>query len=75
MGRGAWWATVHGVAKSQTQLSNQGQENYSLSPSQLMGSSCTSRRISLPSYQSYFSRFPSILLGIQQASSMYLLKE
>ena len=21
-GRGAWWATVHGVAKSQTQLSN-----------------------------------------------------
>ena len=75
MGRGAWWATVHGVAKSQTQLSNQGQENYSLSPSQLMGSSSTSRRISSPSYQSYFSWFPSILLGIQQASSMYLLKE
>ena len=23
MDRGAWWATVHGVAKSQTQLSNQ----------------------------------------------------
>ena len=22
MDRGAWWATVHGVAKSQTQLSN-----------------------------------------------------
>ena len=22
MGRGAWWATVHGVAKSQTQLSD-----------------------------------------------------
>ena len=22
MGRGAWWATVHGVAKSQTQLGN-----------------------------------------------------
>ena len=22
MGRGAWWTTVHGVAKSQTQLSN-----------------------------------------------------
>ena len=22
MNRGAWWATVHGVAKSQTQLSN-----------------------------------------------------
>ena len=22
MGRGAWWATVHGVAKSQTRLSN-----------------------------------------------------
>ena len=22
MGRGAWWAAVHGVAKSQTQLSN-----------------------------------------------------
>ena len=24
MGRGAWWATVNGVAKSQTQISNQG---------------------------------------------------
>ena len=23
MDRGAWWATVHGVTKSQTQLSNQ----------------------------------------------------
>ena len=23
MGRGAWWATVHGVAKSQKQLSDQ----------------------------------------------------
>ena len=23
MYRGAWWATVHGVAKSQTQLSNE----------------------------------------------------
>ena len=23
MDRGAWWVTVHGVAKSQTQLSNQ----------------------------------------------------
>ena len=22
MGRGAWWATVHGLAKSQTQLSD-----------------------------------------------------
>ena len=22
MGRGAWWATVHGVAKSQTRLSD-----------------------------------------------------
>ena len=22
MGRGAWWATVHGVTKGQTQLSN-----------------------------------------------------
>ena len=22
MDRGAWWATVHGIAKSQTQLSN-----------------------------------------------------
>ena len=22
MGRGAWWATVHGVAKSQTRLTN-----------------------------------------------------
>jgi len=22
MDKGAWWATVHGVAKSQTQLSN-----------------------------------------------------
>ena len=22
MGRGAWWATVHGVAKSQTRLNN-----------------------------------------------------
>ena len=22
MGRGAWWATVHGVAKIQTQLNN-----------------------------------------------------
>ena len=22
MGRGAWWATVHGVTKSQTQLNN-----------------------------------------------------
>ena len=22
MGRGAWWAIVHGIAKSQTQLSN-----------------------------------------------------
>ena len=23
MGRGAWWSTVHGIAKSQTQLSKQ----------------------------------------------------
>ena len=23
MGRGAWWATVHGVTKSRTRLSNQ----------------------------------------------------
>ena len=22
MGRGAWWATIHGLAKSQTQLSD-----------------------------------------------------
>ena len=26
MDRGTWWATVHGVAKSQTQLSNSGDE-------------------------------------------------
>ena len=25
MDRGAWWATVHGVTKSQTQLSDQAQ--------------------------------------------------
>ena len=27
MDRGAWWATVHGVAKSQTQLSTHKQES------------------------------------------------
>ena len=29
MGRGAWWATVHGVAESQTQLSDQAQHTCS----------------------------------------------
>ena len=28
MGRGTWWATVHGVAKSQTWLSNQHFKNW-----------------------------------------------
>ena len=28
MDRGAWWATVHGVAKSQTGLSNQTHTSY-----------------------------------------------
>ena len=27
MDRGAWWATVHGVAKSRTQLNNQAHNN------------------------------------------------
>ena len=30
MDRGAWWAIVHGVAKSQTRLSNQ-EQNRSIS--------------------------------------------
>ena len=30
MDRGAWWATVHGVSKSQTQLSNQDYYYYFL---------------------------------------------
>ena len=30
MDRGAWWATVHGVAKSQTQLSDEVQHSTNL---------------------------------------------
>ena len=30
MDRGAWWATVHGVTKSQTQLSNTAQHGVSI---------------------------------------------
>ena len=30
MDRGAWWATVHGVAKSQTQLSDKVQHSTNL---------------------------------------------
>ena len=32
MDRGAWWATVHGVAKSQTQLSDQNTHTHTHTP-------------------------------------------
>ena len=35
MARGAWWATVHGVAKSQTQLSDQ--HTHTLLTKQMVG--------------------------------------
>ena len=42
MDRGPWWATVHGVAKSQTQLACMWHDSwYGSNPSQLLKNTCT----------------------------------
>ena len=45
MDRGAWWATVHGAEKSQTQLSTQGQQHLRIISDNLTLSHACRRKI------------------------------
>ena len=47
MDRGAWWALVHGVAKSQTQLSDSAQNTWLCTGVCSKHSTCSSRSLSL----------------------------